>query len=168
MGVREMINKRKPLSAVIAATIIVATVAIAFVYLRGNDGVFGGGAKAFYTVDDGKTWFVADAEKLPPFQHDGKTAYRCYLFTTDGGKTKFVSHLERYTPQGKKQAEEHMRKGVSGPLLMRRLGVSGMEIKRPLTGDTRWINQSDPGASSIMMPKAPDGTVLKDLQPVWP
>jgi hypothetical protein len=39
--------------------------------------------RAFYTTDDGKTWFTDDAERLPPFDHGGKQAVRLYLFSCD-------------------------------------------------------------------------------------
>src|ERR1700722_10524228 len=56
-------------------------------------------SKAYYTTDDGQTTFVDDFFKAYPFDHDGKPAYRAYMFQTSDGK-RFVGYLERYTSSG--------------------------------------------------------------------
>src|SRR5580765_361837 len=58
-------------------------------------------SQAFFTIDDGKTWFADDAAKLPPFDKDGKQAVRAYVFRSDKGKV-FVNHLERFKPDAKR------------------------------------------------------------------
>lgn len=51
--------------------------------------------KAYYTVDDGKTWFVDSAERVPPFDHHGRPAVRVHLFSCDHRKTIFIGYLEK-------------------------------------------------------------------------
>jgi len=57
--------------------------------------------EAYYTIDDGTTWFVDDAQKIPPFDHNGKTAYR--RANVCRGEREVVSgYLERYTRRAQK------------------------------------------------------------------
>jgi hypothetical protein len=55
--------------------------------------------KSWYTIDDGRHWFADAMNKIVPFEHEGKQAYRCFVWTCDGGTTEFVSHLERLYPR---------------------------------------------------------------------
>src|SRR5213592_4495046 len=97
MGIREGINRHPKAVLAVSVALIVAMSSVAALHLMGErpPKPTPYGAKSWYTVDDGRTWFADDAAKLVPFQHDGKPAYRCYVWSCDGGKTKFVSHLER-------------------------------------------------------------------------
>lgn len=170
MGIREALNERSKLvSAAVAVAVVLCAGWMTVWFVSGNSDVSQGSAQAFYTIDDGKTWFRDDADKLPPYTHNGATAYRCYVFTCDGGKTRFVSHLERCTPEGKRLAEEQMKQGKRSPgsAMMRRLAVGSMEFKKPGTGDQGWISENDPAAADLKRPKCPDGTT-NNLEPVWP
>jgi hypothetical protein len=51
--------------------------------------------KAYYTVDDGRTWFVDQAERIPPFDHEGRPAVRAQLFSCDHERTVFVGYLQK-------------------------------------------------------------------------
>src|SRR5213083_2596184 len=100
------------------AAVVLALAAIAFAVFRIFDvGAAPGAAsdteRAFFTVDDGKTWFIDEATQLAPFQRDGKEAVRAYVIECNG--KRFVNHLERYTPEGK-QAMLRLREVVKkGP-----------------------------------------------------
>lgn len=113
---------------------------------------------SWYTVDDGKTWFRAESTKLSPFDHEGKRAYRCYVFTCDGGRTKFVSHLERLPPDVLKK----LTSGGFDPM-----ANTGVEVKDPGTGDTGWVRAADPKAADIMTPRCPTDPG-KLGEPVYP
>jgi hypothetical protein len=117
--------------------------------------------KEWFTIDDGKTWFADDATKLPPFEHQGKPAYRVRVWTCDGGRTTFVSHLERINAQAKAKLEqmkpEH--RVISPEYQM-------IEVKPPQTGDQGWVPVGTPQAEAIVTPKCPPGQKLEDLQPV--
>lgn len=128
----------------------------AFIYFRSTANSMGEtSGRAFFTTDDGQTWFKDDLRKLPPFDHNGKQAYRCYLYTTDGGKTTAVSHLERYSDEAKKTME-HLRQngGKTDPSTMQIL-VKGLEVKRPGAPDSEWMNKSDPRAAAITIQQGP-------------
>ncbi|HEV2295217.1 MAG TPA: hypothetical protein VGR35_15295 [Tepidisphaeraceae bacterium] len=123
-------------------------------------------ASAYFTTDDGQTWFADDINKIPPFEKDGKPAYRVYVYRAADGR-QFVSHLERYTPEAKEKMEEAMRPGGGGadPVLMDEVMLDGIEVKKP--GDKEWVKQSDPRAAKAMELKAPDGKT-EEIEPVVP
>src|SRR4051812_38658926 len=66
---------------------------------------------AYFSNDDGATWFADDAKKVAPFDKDGRPAYLAHVFTCDGGKTKFVLYLERYSTAAKKMIDGDRAKG---------------------------------------------------------
>jgi hypothetical protein len=132
-------------------------IAAVFVLLQrdGNDGESadgGGEAKAFYTIDEGKTWFLDDVSKLPPFPKDGKEAVRAYVYKCPNG-TEFVAFLERYTAEGRKKREAAIAGGGNGAPLLDQ--AAGIEVKAP--GQVAWVRQSDARAVAIMSPKCPNG-----------
>lgn len=108
VGIRETINKNP--GPTTAATAGIIGVALLFIMWQcgvfGGAGSGGGSSKAFFTIDDGKTFFIDDASKIPPFKKDNKDAFRAHVFTCDGGKTKFVGYMEAYAPQDKKLMED--------------------------------------------------------------
>lgn len=128
--------------------------------------------QAYYTVDDGATWFADDAGKIAPFDRGGKPAYQCFVWTCDGGKTQFVSHLQRYTPDAKAKLEASRGPGGSptsggGMKQTGMTAVAGVEVKAPKTGDAGWVKLQTPRGAQIADPKCPDGN-SDDLQPVLP
>lgn len=93
LGIRETINKNPGIStAVVVCMVVVGLVAIGL-ELRGDDGK--PPSKNFFTTDDGKTWFADSADKMPPFDHDGAKAVRCYVFKGKSGE--FVGLMEKYS-----------------------------------------------------------------------
>ena len=92
------------------------------------------GHKAFYTIDDGQTWF-AHEYVVPPFDYRGKQAVQAVLFTCDAGKTRFVGYLLRFTPEGKTAMERLLAhrspRDARGPIAMPHGQV---QVKRPGKG----------------------------------
>jgi hypothetical protein len=134
VGIRETINKNPAQTTAITAGIVL--LAIIFIFWQacggGGSGVVG---KSYYTVDDGKTFFVDASNKIPPFMKDGKQAVRAHVFTCDGGKTKFVGYLESYSPQDKQMMENAM-SGKAPPAAY--AGYTGQAmVKKP--GMPQWI-----------------------------
>ena len=122
----------------------------------------GAGAKAWYTSDNGKSWFVDDMSRLAPFENEGKLAYRCYLYSCDGGTTKFVAYLERYTPEARQQLEDLVNaKRPPQPGAIEQLMTDGVEISQPNTG--HWIKATDPQAYSVRTPICPGGSRSKPI-----
>jgi hypothetical protein len=168
MGVREKLSANPQAAMVIAATILVVGLGIIYFQWPAADSGRAAPRKMFLTVDDGKTFFVAAAEPLPPFQHEGKTAYRAYVFTCDGGKTTWVGYVERYSEQAKALMKE-MRNDQAkrgGPPSVPPGLLEGIEVSRP--GENQWVRQSDTAlahkVTSVYCPNAPD----KDADLVLP
>ena len=168
MGVREKVSANPRTAIAIAATVVV--IGLGIIYFRWPAAASGRGMpeKMFLSTDDGKTFFVAPAEPLPPFLRDGKTAYRAYVFTCDGGKTTWVGYLERYSEQAKALMKE-MRKNqatAGGPPVVPLGLLDGIEVSRP--GEQQWVRQSDTAratkVTSIYCPNAPE----KDAEMVLP
>ena len=114
--------------------------------------------KAWYSTDDGKTWFADDKRKLPPFDHDGKLAVRCWVYSCDGGKgAPFAAYLERFEPSAKQRLETlHASKdsapaGAAGEI--EQLLSNGLEVKKPGAGT--WVPAASSAGLTIRQPTCP-------------
>src|SRR4051794_23591957 len=99
MGIREEMNKR-PRAVAVAGVVALAVGIAAMAFQLSSGGIGRSGEQAFYTTDDGATWFTDAADRLPPFDYKGKEAVRAYVFECNG--KPFVNHLERWTPDRRK------------------------------------------------------------------
>src|SRR5450755_960219 len=59
---------------------------------------------AYYSDDDGQTYFVDSLYKFPPFDHGGKTAVQAILAESNGHK--FVGYLKRFKPAAQTQLQQ--------------------------------------------------------------
>lgn len=159
MGIRETLNKNPGITTGATAAIIVIALIFIFMQLRGSGGGVGDNL-AWYTTDDGKTWFADSADKYAPFEVDGKKAYRVYVYRCADG-TEFVSHLERYTPEAKKALEKAAAQGPNAdPTILEAVMMNGLEAKKPGIGDDpkKWVKQGNYQAwSMVTQPKCPSG-----------
>jgi hypothetical protein len=122
-----------------AVVVAVAVVAVGVTMWRGGEeGVppRPPPARAWTPVYDGQTRFADRDDQVVPFDHNGKPAYRCFVWTCDGGKTRFVSHLERLTAAGRQRATAG---GAQARPLPMELFPGSREVKRPRTGDQGWV-----------------------------
>lgn len=161
MGIRETLNRNQTLTTGI--TIAVILVALIIIVMQLTGGGAGGATvytKAFFsTNEDGSNWFVDDINKVPPFDHNGKPAYRVHLYTCDKGKTQFVGYLQRYTDAGKKKAEALRAnpQAARDPAEFDALEFTEVEVKAPK--DSKWIRRNDAKAEALMSAvKCPDGS----------
>ena len=164
MSLRTTLNEKPGLSAGVGGALIVVAAIAVYISQRGetsgnlND-------EAFFSVDDGKSWFAADSTKLAPFDHEGKQAVRAYVFRNED-KT-FVNHLERYTPEGKKLVTDRnaaIQSGKAPPNVATPPGGGLTEVKRP--GDASWVSMSDKAkASSVVGVKSPGGGNAVAVEP---
>lgn len=159
MGLRDALNERPKLGGAIAGGFVVVALLIGmFQVIRSHPPTISDKPeRAFFTVDDGKTWFVDDVTRLAPFDHDGKQAVRCYIVDCNG--RRFVNHLERYTDEGKQAMAQVREAAKHGPPPGRLVALAqqrGREVKRP--GDSKWVKMSDgAAATAIVAPRCPDG-----------
>lgn len=157
LSIREKMDQHpKVVGTTMAILTVIGLIAI-IVELRGAIPL---APKSFFTDDNGKTWFRASARLHPPFQHDGRTAYRCYVYKTKQGK-EFVGYLQKW-PQAAIDLAKH---DPSKPMPHMTSLPTGSLLKRP--GDKQWTNATPtefPYFSSQL--RAPDGS--KDLTFVEP
>jgi hypothetical protein len=163
MGIREALNRRPKLAAVVG--IGLCAVAVPIMIWANSSGVPGRASKAYYSDDDGKTFFSDDIDKLYPFDRNGKQAYRAYVYECKDGK-RFVSYLARYT-DGAKGKIADLERNTSDPEAAgqaNQLRSSAIEIKKP--GDEKWVSQFSPQGSEIAThPACADGTTARQIMP---
>lgn len=173
MSIRESIDSHKAVTVSLAVFMI----AVAAVWMLWSSPSQSGErvltTRMFYTTDEGKTWFVEDAERIPPFDYKGKTALRVRVFQSKDGKP-FAGYLERYTPEAARRLEAAKRgdSAAAGippgrPVLslVEELAVSGTEIKKPGPNNP-WVRRADlQTASAIMDVRTPDGQPAEAVMP---
>ena len=114
---------------------------------------------AFYSDDDGKTWFVDDDTKLPPFVHDGKVAVRAAVYRDANGKL-FVAYLQKFSDAQLKEIQAAIQ---AHPEEADHWRQSRMEVKKP--GDTNWLSwgsfkepKKAAAYQQAITPLSPDGS----------
>ena len=174
MGIRQTINEKPALTTAVTGGVILLAIVVIIWQGCGGSGGEGGlvSDKAFFTIDDGKTFFVDKSSNIPPFQKDGKFAVRAQVFTCDDGKTKFVGYLEMYAPQDKAMMEA-MAKGQTArsPGPMPTPYMSGQPlVKKPGAPQNAWVGIS-PATSmlyqQVVSVRCPDGR-NENLSRVFP
>jgi hypothetical protein len=140
MPVREMMQKQKGVGVAVGVVMIVVAV-IAIAAQTRSDGPSRDPTKAYFSDDDGQTYFVDSAEKIAPFNHNGKTAVRAYVY--DDGKHPFVAFLQRFKPQTAKilqataddvKAGKATAQQLDQQLGSREMQRAGSEVKLPGSG----------------------------------
>ena len=144
----------------VAVVLLVAAVASFFLFRnvadRSADAAKSGVDLAWYSHDDGQSWFAEKKNRLNYATRDGKPAYRCWVYTCDGGKTKFAAYLERYAPEAQKQLEAMIAgKRPADPAILEQISANGIEVKKPGTGT--WISLAEPRAAELKDPACPGG-----------
>lgn len=116
---------------------------------------------AYYSDDDGATYFGDIANRIPPFDHQGKAAVSADVYRrTDG--TAFVGYLERYTDTAAALVTRVRTPGQRTPLTLDEQFaiLDGKQFKKP--GEKEWKQEPRlmPGAKfAPRTATAPDGAV---------
>ena len=161
MGVRETLDRRKNVTLAICGIVILGAVIVIFAESRSTS--IQRLDRAFYSDDDGQTYFVDSVDKLFPFDHNGKQAYRAYVFKGGDGAT-FVGYLARYTDSAKSKLQELMARPYNEVAQQIADAESaGTEIKKP--GDLTWCPQTSPRTADILLPKSPNGGPVEGVIP---
>jgi hypothetical protein len=149
VGLRDQINRKPAVVAGAIGVLILLLICFTVFNLKKGQPSAVSGAQMYYTSDDGKTWFADAWEKVPPFDHGGAQAVRCYVFKT-ASSGPFAGYLETYTPA----VHDRLTGVVQSPLP---LDVpSGTLVKRP--GDKNWVPMVSPAGQKITSVKPPDGS----------
>jgi len=163
MGIREKLNEKQHLT--ITAASLITVLAVAFIIYSS----FGGNEeppvildKAWFSADDGATWFVDDASKSPPFKtSDGKIAVRAFVYKCKDGKP-FIAYLMKYLSVGEQKSEGEDGLGYGNALTE----LSGVRVKKP--GQREWTSTQHPASAAIRTPVCPDGQPRVVPTPVTP
>jgi hypothetical protein len=163
MGIREALRQKPSVGIGIAAVMILAMAVItAANYWPTKKADL---SQSYYSDDDGQTWFADSAYRIPPFDHNGKTAMSALIFSYDNGKKQFCAYLAQYTPEAKKKMDaalaEAQRKGDSpssvalyrDPAFMKQ----GLQVKKP-GASNHWISYGDRKANEVFTINSPDGS----------
>lgn len=167
MGIREAINKHPKTGISILAALILGGVVFAAVNLKSS--MPERATKAFYTADDGKTWFVDSIDRIPPFDQGGKTAVRAEVFVCSNDGKQFVGYMERYSADFKKRLDESAAAVAAGrPASLTRnsaeVAMRGTEVKRP--GDPNWVSGTDLiGKNKVTRVSCPSGGMIDSVEP---
>lgn len=157
MGLREKLNQNSRLTiSVVGVTAMLATAFVVMQVFAGRKAFPLKSPEAYFSDDDGKTFFVASDDSVAPFDHNGKQAMRASVFECCG--KRYVGYLERYT------ADAHKLK-VAGKGT-RETDMFGREVKKP--GESKWVNAHDlAAASKITDVRCPHGANASP-EPVGP
>jgi hypothetical protein len=147
MGIREWIDQHRGITmGLICAIVLVAVGVIVAQVLANRKAYPSASPDSYFTVDDGKTFFVASSDNIPPFDYKGQPAVHAYVFQCDG--KRFVGYMERYTSDA--------RKSILGGKRTPQIERFGRELKKP--GEANWVKSGDLVVESkISDVRSPDG-----------
>jgi hypothetical protein len=171
LGIRQAMNEHQVASASIAGLIIVGI--LAFLVMRGcsseTDSISDAApTKAFFSTDDGKTYFVDDANRIPPFTVDkagdpnhGKVAWGARVVRC-GNAAPIVHALEKYADPDKQKLEALVKQHGDRATALAKGYMDGAAVmlKKPGTGDKGWVKldaNNMTAFNAIARPKCPDG-----------
>src|ERR1700683_3680664 len=103
MGVVESINKNKTWTTVLALSMIALAVALLAFELRPPRQF--SQKEAYFSDDDGSSWYLDDINNIPPYTHNGKDGVRAVIYSYDGGSKEFCGYLMRFCPAVKKEID---------------------------------------------------------------
>lgn len=162
MGIREALNQKPAIAAAAGTGLLAVGIAIAVWTNRPEaDRV----SRAYYTDDDGRTFFADDVDRIYPFDRNGKPAYRAYVYQC-GSDKPFVSYVARYTDAARTKMAALSAKPTDPEAASEfaQLRNNSVEVKKP--GDTSWVPElGAQGGKIAMHPQCPGGGTAKNLSP---
>lgn len=101
-------------------------------------------SRVYFSDDEGKSYFADDMDKTFPFDHDGKQAYRAYVYRCDESGKPFVGLVGRQV-QPKNPSSKNKSDPRSAPI----------EVKKP--GESKWVPFGGAEGQKLMKSLCPDG-----------
>jgi hypothetical protein len=133
MGIREWSeNHPRVTYGVVGACVVAAVTTIVLNVMAGRHAYPTRAPDSYFSVDDGKTFFVASSDNYPPFDYKGQQAVHAYVFECSG--KRFVGYMERFIPSVKQMLD-------AGKPLTAEMVRFGREMKKP--GSTVWVKTGD-------------------------
>lgn len=157
MGIRDAMNAHpQATKGVVSLFVLVAVAAVGVQLFGGQRRVATELPDVYFTDDDGKTFFAASQDNIPPFDHNGKQAMAAYVFNCEGAK--FVGYMARFTPEARQRI-------ITTKKITAEDERFGREVKKP--GDKEWVPASDlKRAIPIADVKGPKGQ--EAVEPIEP
>ena len=161
MSIRETLNAKRGLGVGVGIALLIVAV---IVILRSSGGPDYSVSRMYYSNDDGATYFADDADRIYPFDHEGKSAYRAYVYRC-GDDAPFVAYLARYNEQTKAKLDQLIAKNDPADAgEIAQLRSSGIEIKKP--GEGEWVGVDTPAAAKVNgVPDCPAGKTVASVIP---
>ncbi len=168
MGLRETLKAKPWIGAVFSGTfVVVAIIVIVTTYWPEKKAKL---EQAFYSNDDGKTWFTDSAYRVAPFDHDGKTAVVAQIYSYADGSKEFCAYLTQFTPEAKQKLEAALAEAKSkgqqpGSVALyhdRTFMQRSLLVKKPGAGNP-WVSYDDPKGIEVMSIRSPDGSPVDQV-----
>lgn len=157
MGIRQSLNENSRVTLAVTILVFVSAGVFYFWYSQlSQPKIFS--ARAFFSDDDGTTWFVDEDTKIAPFDHNGKAAVLARVFKCNSNGKLFIGYLEKFTDERRKTIGEARTQGhvQSGPKRMDATASSGIMVKKPHGGT--WVADNSPEAKEVKNFTCPDGS----------
>jgi hypothetical protein len=154
MQLRELIEKNKKVVLAILPVVVLASLLLGWHNLHRDD-LTGSISRTFFSDDDGKTYFAEDASKGLSFDHDGKPAYRAFVYHS-GSRGTYVGLLAR--PCGDDSPTQNTHRPVTHvpvPTGGAKTIPVAFDIKKP--GDAKWVVNSSPDGQAMARAAEEDG-----------
>jgi|SRR5271170_4697319 len=149
MGIREWSTYHPKVTfGVVSVCVVVAITAIVVQVMANRRQYPLKAPDSYFTIDDGKTFFVASSDNYPPFEYKGQQAVHAYVFECSG--KRFVGYMERYNDSVRQML-------AAGKPLTADMVRFGREMKKP--GSTVWVKTGDLATeATVANVTCPDGT----------
>jgi hypothetical protein len=118
--------------------------------------------KAYFSDDDGKTWFDDDALRSFPFDHNARPAYRAHIFRC--GAVTFCGYLE-CMPDDMRRGIDALPQNWQARAAAVQSASDQIMVKKP--GGMKWAQPGQKEYDGIVDPACPDGSNQKPT-PIQP
>ncbi|MGN6504554.1 MAG: hypothetical protein ACTHM6_03225 [Tepidisphaeraceae bacterium] len=150
----ELTESQKKVAAALGFVVVTGVVALIMLVRQFHSATPGNSEQAYFSYDEGKSYFVGNPAEIPPENAQGQQAAEVFFFQCAGDSKPFVGYLQRVSAEGMARAKAALAHGQPSQVTAAMEGA--YEVKAP--GAKEWVNLSDAKAASIMSPKCPSGT----------
>ena len=152
MSVRQALERHQKIVVAVICTVIVGS--IAAIYAQVRPAPHPNVHLAYYSDDDGQSWFEDQVFKITPFDHNGHEAVGAMLYSTNG--KNYVAYLTRFSKKGqdiyaRMQASAGSAAGSIAGLSPMFADLTLHEVKLSGPGHP-WVNMRSIAARSIVTP----------------
>lgn len=166
MGIRETLNKNPAIGMAAGGTLVLVCIIYAWITWSSATSAPASGLQfAFFSADEGRTWFEDGAYRPFPFPQDGRPAFRAVVIQC-GTNAPRVAYLKRLTDAGLKSATAMLESNDSNMTTkFADLLDNASEVRKP--GTTQWLATSSAEGQKLIADaiKCPDGTAAAVVPP---